>query len=177
MTQVQLGPPEPIAAKAAEDHWFSHEDDTRLLGFGKGRAGYLLALENLDNGVNGKLLGARMLGVYSGGEPAGFLYIEHKDPASKTAQIRPYIAPEFRGKSVFHDAFTESLDKLFSNGIYRVVMEPLKINRRLITLLRTKYGFKQEGIHRSTLWMDGNPYDTVTLRLLRREWKQLQQEN
>ena len=170
MKSALLGPPEPVAAKAAEEHWFNHEDDTRMLGFGKGRAGYLQAIESLGDGIRGKFPGTRVLGVYHGGDPAGFLWITSKHASSKTAELHAYIKPESRGKWAFHGAFTEVLGKLFGNGIYRVTLEPLKINRKFITLLRTKYGFKQEGIHRSSLWMDGNPYDTVTLRLLKREW-------
>ena len=139
---VQLGPPEPVAAKAAEEHWFAHEDDTRLLGFGKGRAGYLMAIESLVDGINGKHPGTRVLGVYHGGDPAGFMWITNGSD-DKTAELHAYIKPESRGKWTFHGALNEVLDKLFSNGIYRIEMGPLRINRKFIALLRTKYGFKQ----------------------------------
>ena len=172
---VLLGPPEPVLAKAAKEHWFAGGEDTRLMGYGKGDLGRLKALEDMADKVGSQSSEFKTVGVYQDGEPVGIFMIQMK--GTKTAELHCYIAPGARGKWAFHVAGIEILEKLFANGVYRVECKPLRINKRLISLLRRKYGFKQEGIRRSSWWMDGNDFDTVTLSLLKREWKKMKREN
>ena len=86
------------------------------------------------------------------------------------------MSPSARGKWAFHIAGTEIIDKLFHEGVYRIEVEPLRINKRVVKLLR-HYGFTQEGIKKSAFWMDGNDYDIVMMRLLKREWNRKKKEN
>jgi RimJ/RimL family protein N-acetyltransferase len=174
---VLLGPPEPVVAHAAKEHWFDSGDDTRLMGYGKGALGVMLALEDVAEKLQRQSKDFQMLGVYQGGKPVGLFMVESKGKRQKTAELHCYIEPGSRGKWAFHLAGLEILGKLFKSGIYRVECRPLKINKRLIRLLRKRYGFKQEGICRSSWWMDGNDFDTVALSLLRRDWKELKKEN
>jgi len=167
---VQLGPPEPAARAAIKDGWYSDDQCNRLLGYGKGTHGKTEAADNMATCLSSDDPNLKMLGVYRDGAPVGLFWVVYEGDKKRTAQIHVNIAPGARGSYVFQRAGTALMNLLFSNGVYRVEAEPLRINKRMVKLLR-HYGFKQEGIKRSAFWMDNNDYDTVLLRMLRREWK------
>ena len=173
---VELGPPEHAARAAVDNGWFSHSEDTRLTGYGKGMAGQLLATEHLMGALDQQGDNSRVVGVYQNGLPVGMFWLEYLGEKRKSVTLHCFICQEARGKWAFHVAGVELIDRLFKEGVYRIEVEPLKINKRIVKLLR-HYGFKQEGIKRSAFWMDGNDYDTVMMRLLRREWKKRKKEN
>ena len=156
--------------------WFADSDDTRLTGYGKGEVGRLLATKHLRQALESQSGNSRVIGVYQDGIPAGMFWVEYLGEKKKTVTIHCFICPTARGKWAFHVAGSELVNKLFSEGVYRIEVEPLKINKKIIKLLR-HYGFTQEGIKRSSFWMDGNDYDTVMMRLLKREWKKRKKEN
>lgn len=174
--KVQLGAPEAAARAAVDKGWFkSGNDDMRLMGFGRGQLGQYMATESLHRALKSNDPNFRALGVYLDGLPVGMFWLEYKGDRKRAVEMHCFVAPEARGKWAFHYAGVELLNELFDNGIYRVEVEPLRINKRLIKLLR-HYGFKQEGIRRSAFWMDGNDYDTVMLRMLKREWAKIQKK-
>jgi len=168
--RVQLGPPEAVAAAAVDGEWFSDSEDMRLSGYGKGMVGRVRATQGLRDALRAQSSNFKVLGVYQDGSPVGLFWLEYKGDIRKAVEMHCFIGPTARGKWAFHVAGTGILDMLFSQGVYRVEAEPLRINKRMIQLLR-HYGFKQEGVKRSSYWMDGNDYDTVLMRLLKREWK------
>ena len=168
--KVQLGPAEPACVAALDEGWYKDNTCNRMLGYGKGTHGQTEAAANLGNALESKAPNLKVLGVSQDGKPVGLFWVVYGGDKKRTAQIHVNIAPGARGQWVFHHAGTELLNRLFSNGVYRVEAEPLRINKRMVKLLR-HYGFKQEGIKRSAFWMDNNDYDTVLLRMLRREWK------
>jgi hypothetical protein len=167
---VELGPIAPVVTAAVDEGWFSYGEDTRLLGYGRGLPGRYLATEHLISASKSPVQSQHLVGVYADGTPSGMFWVEPRSETKKTVELHCYMAPGVRGKWVFHQAGVEIIDHLFGNGIYRVEAEPLRINKRAIALLR-HYGFKQEAIKVSAMWMDGNVYDTVLMRLLKREWK------
>jgi len=167
---VQLGPPEAVARAAVDGEWFANSDDTRMTGYGKGMVGRVKATEGLRDALARQGSHFKVLGVYQDGLPVGLFWVEYKGDVRKAVKLHCFIGPKARGKGAFYVAGAGLLDLFFSQGIYRIEAEPLRINKRMIQLLR-HYGFKQEGIKRSAYWMDGNDYDTVMMRLLKREWK------
>ena len=168
--RVQLGPAAPACVAALDEGWYKDDTCNRLLGYGKGTHGQTEAAAELGNALESNDPNLKMLGVYQDGKPVGLFWVTYEGDKKRTAQIHVTLAPDARGQWVFHHAGTELLNRLFANGVYRVEAEPLRINKRMVKLLR-HYGFKQEGIKRSAFWMDNNDYDTVLLRMLRREWK------
>ena len=176
MNRVQLGPCEAAIRTAVDKDWFSREDDRRLTGYGKGEMGQLKATQHLLEALSVQDSEHKVVGIYQDGLPVGLFWLEYLGDQRKAVTMHCFICPESRGKWAFHLAGTELLEKLFAEGVYRVEVEPLRINKRLVKLLR-HYGFKQEGIKRSSYWMDGNDYDTVMMRLLKREWKKKKKEN
>jgi len=164
---IALGAPEAAARTCVDERWV---DDARLLGFGRGETGLERAAEGLLLALGAHTPNFKLLGVYGDGTPVGLIWVEYLGDVTKTAKLHILMAPKVRGKGAFQKAGRLILDTLFGGGIYRIEAEPLKINKRCIKLLR-HYGFKQEAVKRSSLWMDGNDYDQVLLRLLRREYK------
>ena len=173
---VELGPPENAARAAVDKGWFTDGEETRLTGYGRGAAGRLLATEHLMEMLERQNGTSRVIGVYQDGIPVGLFWLEYQGEKRKSVGLHCFICKEARGKWAFHAAGVDLIDRLFKEGVYRIEVEPLKINKRIVKLLR-HYGFKQEGIKRSSFWMDGNDYDTVMMRLLKREWKKRKKEN
>jgi RimJ/RimL family protein N-acetyltransferase len=168
-SDVLLGPPELAARAAVDEGWFDDQRDNRLMGHGKGELGHMKAAEHLRDALANNDPSVRLLGIYSGTSPMGLFWIVYKGDNKRTAEIHATLPHKTGRDRVVHGAFVKVMDQLFSNGVYRVEVEPLRINRSMVKLLR-HYGFKQEGIKRSAFWMDNNDYDTVLLRMLRREW-------
>ena len=166
---IWIGPPEIAARGPIDEGWFEDEHLNRLMGHGKGEVGCTKAVEHLADALKLDSPYHKLLGIYCGTEPVGLFWVEYKGDSKKTAEIHLTASHKPAMRRAFVKAGTELLNRLFSNGVYRVEVEPLRINRQMIKLLRHG-GFKQEGIKRSAFWMDNNDYDTVLLRMLRREW-------
>lgn len=169
LAKAMLGAPELAARAAVDDGWLDDPSSNRLMGYGKGEIGCTKAIEDLADTLSGAKEGSKLLGIYRGAEPVGLFWVQYRGDRTRTASIHFTASHRPNIRRAFHDAGKELMDLLFSNGVYRVEAEPLRINKRIIKLLR-HYGFKQEGIKRSAFWMDNNDYDTVLLRMLRREW-------
>jgi hypothetical protein len=45
-----------------------------------------------------------------------------------------------------------------------------------LQVLKKSLGFTQEGVFRSSIWADGNPYSKVVVRYLRPEWEKFLRE-
>jgi len=173
---ILLGPPELAARAAVDEGWFLDEEDTRMFGFGRGGSGKMRATEFLRDTLLAQ--GGddfEMVGIYLGTKPVGMLWVKTYPEVMRSVKIHPFIAKDQRGNGVFSEAMATAIDSAFSSGVYRIEMEPFRINKPIIGALR-KMGFKQEGIKRSAYWMDNNDYDTVMLRMLRREWTKLREK-
>lgn len=168
--RVQLGPPEPAVLAALDEGWNTDETCNRMQGYGKGASGQWGATHDLGECLGSDDPNLKMVGIYRDDKPVGLFWVVYEGDKKRTVQLHINISPKARGQWVFEHAGRELMAKLFDNGVYRVEVEPLRINKRMVKLLR-HYGFKQEGIKRSAFWMDNNDYDTVLLRMLRREWK------
>jgi RimJ/RimL family protein N-acetyltransferase len=166
MMRVQVGSPERAAQVCIEERWL---EDPKMLGFGAGMPGELVATEALMGALNMNGPLNQLLGIYDGAIPCGLVWVQYLGDAKKTATGHILISPKYRGRFIFEKSLSMLIDKLFKGGVYRIELEPLKINKRVIKLLR-HYGFKQEGIKKSSFWMDDNCYDQVTLRMLRKDW-------
>lgn len=168
---ITFGDPSVAAKHAVKNGWFKSSDDTRLMGYGKS-AGYARVIHDIKSLIKTpeKYPDTRLVGVYRDGSPCGFIWVEYLGEQTKTVVLHCYVPKEYRGKWVFHVGIKKLLKTLFKTGIYRVECHPLRINKRLISALR-KYGFKQEGVKRSSLWMDGEVHDQVLMRVLRKDWR------
>lgn len=167
---IVLGDPRIAAKAAVNEDWFADPEDLRLMGFGK-IAGKATALHNLRTLMDSNDPNVRIMGVYYNGKPVGFVWVVYLGDVTKTVAIHAFAEKGTRGSWAFHLGIKKLLDNLFKNGIYRVEAHPLRINKKMISILKN-YGFTQEGIKRSSHWMDGEVHDTVILRMLRREWKE-----
>ena len=167
--EVLLGPPQVAARAAVEEGWYEDSSHNRIMGYGKGEVGCTRAIEHLAEGIESVDPNLKVLGVYDGIKPMGLMWLVYKGDPKRTAEIHATFSQKPGVNRCMLEAFEKLLSNLFSNGVYRVEAEPLRINKDMIQFLR-HYGFKQEGIKRSAYWMDNNDYDTVLLRMLRREW-------
>jgi hypothetical protein len=167
--EITLGPPELAAKAAVDEDWFDNETTNRLMGHGKGEIGSMKAVVHLAEAITGNNPALKLMGFYCGTEPVGLFWVEYKGDNRRTAEIHLTASDKPATRRAFYKAGIDLINLLFSNGVYRVEAEPLRINKGMIKFLRHG-GFKQEGIKRSAYWMDNNDYDTVLLRMLRREW-------
>lgn len=165
---VRLGAVWPAVRKAAEEGWFDDEAVNYLLGFGKGYVGRDRARDFLE----GLLQDPGAVGVFVRTTPVGIFRMVHLEPASKTARLWCFIAPEWRGKNVFPTAGHEVMERLYRQGVMRVEVEVLSMNKAVIQMLR-KFGFTQEGIRRCAHWVGQKSYHLVHLRMLRKKWKEI----
>ena len=168
-SDVFLGPPELAAKACVDEGWYDDTDANRMMGYGKGNVGCTKAIVALADGLENTDPSLKILGIYRGTEPMGLMFVVYKGDDKRTAEIHVTFSQKVGVKRALHCAFVDTINKLFSNGVYRIEAEPHRINRPMVKTLR-HYGFKQEGIKRSAFWMDNNDYDTVLLRMLRREW-------
>lgn len=157
-----------------QNKWFYDIESNWKLGFGKGLVGvdafakrFKSQLEQKDN--------VYILGVYFKNTPAGFVSIMREE---RTAKLFFYIAPEYRG--VFNLANTAlywCVKGLFTKtNIFRIQIDLLSINKEAKQFLRN-FGFKQEGIQKSSYWMGVNSFNTVILAMLKPEFHRMEVEN
>ena len=168
---LKIGPvSEDLPKAAAKQGWLEDPTEVRNQGFGKGDLGRASALEGLLNMFerNGVDSDFGVFGVYSYSHPAGFAAVEI-NPDHKLADIYIYVAPDYRRSGIGSAVLRYLLEVLYSNGIYRVECEVLKLNKGAVEFLRDQ-GFTWESTRKSAYWMDNNVFDVVHLRLLRSAW-------
>jgi len=146
--------------------WLSDDLANQDMGYGSGENGALRAYE----GFLGAFEGQSLMGVYRDDEvPVGFVILTDL-PAAQVAQFHGLVAPKYR-KTIYAARLIQAVEKAtLGNGTYRLETEVLTRNHRAIRLLKG-LGFKPEGAHKDRHLMDGKRETTVTLRLLKKEWR------
>lgn len=152
----------------SQSGWLDDFQDNRVQGFGKGESGKVHALAALRDAVEKDAL----YGVLEDQSPVGFCLMLPDAASSKISTVSLFVAPEFRKTGVSARAAVAIADKLFANGVYRVQCQVLTINSDG-TKFAHRLGMIPEGKHRASWWMDNNPYDFVTYRLLRKDWEHM----
>lgn len=176
-TDVVLSPVNTELRNAvADDGWFKNEETNWVLGFGRGLIGTALFTEAFKGFIKKDGEKFSLQGIYRGDTPIGFCCITFLPGETRTAEILMFLAPEYRGKfGLAATAMTKVLHQVFSNkSVFRVQIDLLSINKKAISFLR-KFGFTQEGIRKSAFWMGVNGFNIVTLRILRPEWRRLEE--
>ncbi len=163
---VLLGEPVPeLATAALEGRWlegeFPHRSGRESVEAAK--QWFLEAWQGNDN--------YRMIGVYEGGKPVGFLVLE--DRGEKTVGLELAIHGSLGTATT---AVASLLDTLFSNGVYRVEAEPLSVARDVVTQA-IHFGFWKEGRKRAAKWLDGRPYDAVLLAMIKPRWQKIRRQD
>lgn len=86
------------------------------------------------------------------------------------------ILPPFQGLGYGGEAIQWALDYAFRRcGLHRVRIRGFEWNAGALRLYE-RLGFKLEGRERESLWHEGRWWDGLTLGMLSREWKALQEE-
>jgi RimJ/RimL family protein N-acetyltransferase len=106
-------------------------------------------------------------------DPIGFIRLNFIDRASRNMWLRMIIGNKnARGKNLAQDALTAALEWLFSEqNVHRITLETYETNKRAIRFFK-KLGFKQEGVIREAIYIDGKYYNIVSLGLLKKEFKE-----
>lgn len=167
-TEIRLGAVWPAIRAAVDDGWFDDEDTNYLLGFGHGYVGRDKARSLLEE----LLADPGAMGIFRRATPVGLVRVVRLEPESRTARVWMFVAPEYRGKLVFPSAGREVMERLFADGIMRVEVEVLSMNRVVVKMLR-KAGFTQEAIRRCAHWVGSQAYNVVHLRMLKKKWKEI----
>lgn len=106
-------------------------------------------------------------------KPIGFIRLNIIDRASRNMWLRMIIGDSnARGKNLAQDALAIVLEWLFSEqNVHRVTLETYETNQRAIRFFE-KLGFKQEGMIREAIYVDGKYYNIISLGLLKKEFKE-----
>lgn len=182
MTEVTLAPvTDSLRRRAVEQGWFRDETQNRKRGFGKGARSVLAATQAFGELLERAKAGdpsVALLGIYEGSNPVGYFVTSYLGESRRAVQFDLMIEDLQAREGSARVALRDLLEILFSEtdrAIFRVQAEVLSTRKGFITLLREN-GFTQEGIHQRALWVDGDSYNTVALRLLRPDWVKMQKE-
>jgi len=168
---------EQLRHVAVEDGWLSDETENRQQGFGKGYDGRVLAhegfvsiIERADDEENFGLIG-----VYLSQKPVGFVVVD-MTPQHKLADFYVYIAPKSRRLGLGTAVLKHMVGILYDNGIYRIQVDLLRINKIGVQFLRD-LGFTWESTKKSVFWMDNNVFDVAHMRVLKPAWYERHKED
>ena len=162
---LHLAPPnERLTAAVATEGWLDDERSNQDAGYGSGEIGAQRAYEGFVEAYEG----GSLFGVFRGEEPVGFVVLTK--PGKRLAQFHGVLAPRFRGTVLSGRLVDAVAGATLGNGTYRLETEVLTRNQRVLRLLKGM-GFVAEGAHKGRHEMDGRRETTMTLRMLRSEWK------
>lgn len=102
----------------------------------------------------------------------GFIRLNMIDRVSKNMWLRMIIGEEdARGTDLARDALRLVLEWLFSEqNAHRVTLETYETNKRALRFFE-KVGFKQEGVIREAVYIDGEYSNIISFGLLKKEFK------
>lgn len=102
----------------------------------------------------------------------GFIRLNFIDTVSRNMWLRIVVGDaKARGKNYAEDALRGVLEWLFSEqNVHRVTLETYETNTRAIKFFE-KLGFKQEGLMREAVYVEGEYYNIVAFGLLRQEFE------
>lgn len=105
-------------------------------------------------------------------QPIGFIRLNIVDRASRNMWLRMIIGDKnARGTNLAQEALTLVLDWIFSEqNMNRISLETYATNERAIRFFE-KLGFKQEGVIREAVYVDGEYHNILSLGLLNKEFK------
>ena len=104
-------------------------------------------------------------------EPIGSVYLRDIDNKNKKCEFGIFIGDEFNcgkgyGKIASKLVIDHAFDKLKLN---RIFLRVFPTNIRAIKCYE-KIGFKQEGIFREDVIIDGKAYDMIFMAILKKDW-------
>ena len=162
---LYLAPPDSRLTDAvASEGWLDDEEANLDMGYGAGEGGVSRAYRGFLDALDAKVL----FGIMRGNDPVGFVLL--KKPEAGLAQFHGCVAPRFRRTALSARAIEAVERTTLGNGTFRLETEVLTRNKRAIRLLKG-LRFRPEGVHKARHLMDGKRENTVTLRLLRSEWR------
>lgn len=167
---VYLYPPDTdLLNRCVDEGWFDDDPSNWQGGYGRGLAGKVAFRADFLDSLHLPDDKVKVVGVYRGAAPCGFVTISPLSEQHKTVAIRMYLHRAYRGLGIAPTALFKLLKSIFAAGAYRVEIELLRLNKSAIKWLKHS-GFTQEGIRRGAHWMDNNVFDTVVMRMLRFEF-------
>ena len=164
---ISLGLDNRVLSQAVvAEGWFDDEAKNVEMGFGSGSRGAEMAYESflalLESG--------RVLGLFRGDQPVGYAYIMVHGHPHRVSEFFLFISPERRHSRLWVKALDVVKEHTLGDGSCRLETEILEKNTPAARALK-HCGFKPEGISAWRCWMDGKPQNTVTYRLLKKEWR------
>ncbi|TVY68984.1 putative ribosomal N-acetyltransferase [Lachnellula suecica] len=112
--------------------------------------------------------------------PVGLISLSEPDPTTRhhrTSHIGIWIAPSYQRKGYGSEAIRWILTWGFQmGGLHRIGIDCFGYNPGAKKLYQ-RLGFTYEGAERESVWYDGKWYDNITLGMLKREWRALQDKN
>lgn len=105
-------------------------------------------------------------------KPVGFVRSKVIDVPARTVWLRFAVGDRTAwGRGYAYEALQLYLDWLFNEqNMRRVTLETYAINKRAITFFQ-RIGFKQEGMLRQAVYIDGAYEDIIAFGLLKKEFK------
>lgn len=152
---------------AIANHWFRDEERNAFMGWGRGDVGILHATEAFRRMLQRADTDENYVayGVYGGIEPVGYYGLEFLGPRTRTVRMEPFFVED--SEEVIHSSLQQVLHHVFTamgRKIHRVETE-LLMESPWVKLFRD-FGFTQEGIKKSAVWIGTSARQTVPLRLL-----------
>ena len=102
--------------------------------------------------------------------PIGVTGLTSISQSHRTAEFSLYIAPSFQRKGFAREALKALLDYAFINLGLECVWGESFVGNPALHLFR-EIGFKEEGVHRSRYYKNGERIDAASISLLRGDWK------
>ena len=165
MSGLYLAPPDSRLTDAvAVEGWLDDEVANQDMGYGSGEKGAQRAYE----GFLGALESKSLYGIFRDGEPMAFVVLTKC--GNGLEQFHGLVAPRYR-RTIWAARVIQAIERsTLGNGTYRLETEVLTRNERAVRLLKG-LGFRPEGVHKARHLMDGKRENTVSLRMLRTEWR------
>jgi RimJ/RimL family protein N-acetyltransferase len=106
--------------------------------------------------------------------PIGFIRLNYIDRVSRNMWLRMMVGDKrSQGKGYAREALDVVLNWLFTEqNVHRVTLETYENNKGAIRFFEG-LGFKQEGIIREAVYVDGRYYNIISFGLLRKEYGKL----
>lgn len=172
---MELKPADDVLLVYAQ-HWHEDPHTNQMNGFEKGDPGVFRAKRFLEQAVLNPPSNFRLLGVWEGTTPIGYVGFSNIDEFSRSANLHITMAPTEQGKGYGKEVVSKALDKAFDSGLYRVTFKPLKSNKAACSLAK-KVGFTLEAFTKASCWVGNSPKDQAQFRMLRKEWYDMNKES
>lgn len=156
--------------------WHEDEETNLLTGFGPGKSGILRAHKSLEKLVENCPPDHRLLAVWEGSNPVGYVVVESIDPDNRKANLHITLGPGWRGEGIGVEALKEAVLLCFKEGLFRLEFKPKVSNKRAIETA-IKAGGKLEARTKYSAWGPEGPIDQAQIRFVKPEFKLELSEN